>query len=86
MTDLFPDLSPSSAPDKPVNVTKKGLYAALPGTGPAGETCGSCANLSGHTMSRRYRKCALTRARWTGGPGSDVKVRSPACSKWKAKA
>jgi hypothetical protein len=84
MSDLFADMPEHAAPDKPVRVTKKGLYAALPGTGPAGETCGSCGNLSGHTMSRHYHKCALTRVHWTGGGGTDVKVRSPACSKWKA--
>lgn len=84
MTDLFGNLHDQAAPEKAVRVKTKGLYAAMPGTGPEGETCGSCANLSGHTMSRRYRKCALTRAQWTRGPGTDIKVRSPACSKWVA--
>lgn len=84
MTDLFADMPEHAAPDKPVK--QRGLYAALPGTGPAGETCRTCGNLNGHTMSRRYYKCLLTRAKWTGGAGSDVKVRSPACSKWKARA
>lgn len=82
--ELFDSLPGHAAPEKPVRVKEKGLYAALPGTGPAGETCRSCDNLSGKYMSRRYYKCELTRALWTGGPGTDVKVRSPACSKWKA--
>lgn len=81
MSDLFGELPNQAAPDRPVR--NKGLYAALPGSGPAGETCGSCRHLSGKRMSRRYYKCELTRARWTGGPGTDVKVRSPACAKWE---
>lgn len=84
MSDLFANLPEHAAPEIPVRVKAKGLYAALPGTGPAGETCGSCGHLSGRLMSRRYYKCALTRAKWTGGGGTDVKVRSPACSKWEA--
>lgn len=80
---LFPDLEASAAPARPVRVKASGLYAALPGTGPAGETCRTCNNLSGKRMSRRYYKCELTKGQWTGGPGTDVKVRSPACSKWE---
>jgi hypothetical protein len=56
-------------------------YAALPGTGPDGETCGSCAHVAHFD---RWAKCRLVRGRWTGGRGSDVKVRSPACRRWEA--
>jgi hypothetical protein len=84
--DLFESLPDHAKPDGPVRIKLRGLYAAFPGTGPAGETCRSCDNLSGKRMSRSYYKCELTRAQWTGGPGTDVKVRSPACSKWKALA
>jgi hypothetical protein len=59
----------------------KGLYAALPGTGPEGETCGSCKHIF---RVPRYRKCGLCRSKWTGGPGTDIKARAPACSKWEA--
>jgi len=62
---------------------KKSLHAAPPGTGPAGETCGSCANLYRKRMGKTYLKCSLTRAQWTGGGGTDVKARDAACSKWK---
>lgn len=61
---------------------KKGLYAAAPGTGPAGETCGSCKHCH-RAWNGRYRKCELVRTLWTGGPGTDVKARSPACPKWE---
>src|SRR5688572_21485722 len=58
-------------------------YAALPGTGPAGETCKSCEHYTIRRFSKGYRKCMLTRATWTCGPGSDVKASSPACSRWE---
>ena len=63
----------------------KGLYGAMPGSGPKGETCGSCAHLYRKAMGKTYLKCRLTRQAWTGGAGTDVKARSPACSKWEAK-
>lgn len=81
--DLFDNLPDHAAPDKPVRIKAKGLYAAMPGTGPAGETCGSCKHCH-RAGSGRYRKCELCRSKWTGGPGTDIKARSRACSKWEA--
>lgn len=63
---------------------KQNGYAALPGSGPAGETCGSCANMVRKELSRSYLKCALMSAHWTGGAGSDVRSKSPACRRWDA--
>jgi hypothetical protein len=65
--------------------TKPRGYAWAPGTGPAGETCGSCAHLTRRHVSRDYPKCALMRAQWTKGKGTDVKTRSPACREWAKK-
>lgn len=62
---------------------RNGLHAAPPGTGPAGETCGSCAHLYRNHMAKTYLKCALCRHKWTGGGATDVKARDPACSKWE---
>lgn len=59
-------------------------YAAKPGTGPAGETCGSCKNHVINQFARDYHKCLLSKVKWTGGRGSDILVRSPACAKWEA--
>lgn len=61
-------------------------YYYHPGTGPAGETCGSCAYLDHVRMANSYPKCGLNRARWTGGRGSDVLIKSPACKYWKAQS
>lgn len=62
---------------------KTGLHAMPPGTGPENETCGSCKYLYRKRMSKVYLKCGLCRALWTGGGGSDVKSRDPACSRWE---
>lgn len=55
-------------------------YAMPPGTGPEGETCGTCEHIM---RTAKYRKCELNRARWTHGPGTDIKARTAACSKWE---
>lgn len=60
-------------------------YAYPPGTGPAGETCRTCKNAVYHQMSKRYWKCLLLRAVWTSGPGTDIRLKSPACKMWEAK-
>lgn len=61
----------------------KGSYADVPGTGPAGETCKGCQHYFRKEMGSVYRKCELTRAAWTGGPGTDILASAPACSKWE---
>jgi len=57
-------------------------YAAAPGTGPEGETCGTCKHHHVKEMANRYHKCMLMQRIWTGGAGTDIKVHSPACSEW----
>lgn len=54
-------------------------YAAPPGTGPHGETCGSCGSLHVHMTGSRKRffKCNLVN--WTHGAATDIRMRSPAC-------
>lgn len=68
-----------------VDATTKKLrgYAAKPGTGPADQTCGSCKHLHRNRLAKTYLKCALMKQFWTGGAGTDVLARSPACSKWE---
>lgn len=65
---------------------KKRGHADRPGTGPKGETCGSCEHLAKRHFAKTYTKCGLTKATWTGGGGSDVRHKDPACSFWKARA
>lgn len=59
---------------------KRRGYAYHPGTGPDGETCGSCKHI---VRTRRYRKCRKAEQIWTHGQGSDVAARSPACKYWE---
>lgn len=62
-------------------------YAGTPGTGPAGETCSSCkfkTTVQGGAKS--FPKCAAATQKWTRGPASDIRVKSPACQFWEAKA
>ena len=63
---------------------KKTGHAWAPGTGPEGETCGSCKHLVRKHMAKTYLKCGLMRGQWTGGGGTDVRARDPACKKWEA--
>lgn len=56
-------------------------YVQPPGTGPAGETCGSCCH---RAMGRGgWYKCDLNQAHWTGGLGTDILLKSPACRLWE---
>lgn len=73
-------------PPKPGSkTTKPNGYASHPGSGPDGETCGSCAYIVRFRQSTSWSKCELFRQfrGWTGGRGTDVLVRSPACHRWK---
>ena len=63
-------------------------YAATPGTGPVGETCGTCIfcryrviHIGGR--KRRYYKCAVMVAAWTNSIGSDITKRASACRHWE---
>jgi hypothetical protein len=57
-------------------------HGGIPGTGPKGETCGSCQHIV-KLCSKSVLKCGLNRAKWTSGRKSDVLQRDPACSKWE---
>lgn len=65
---------------------KKTGHAGVSGQGPAGETCGGCEHyLRVQGGAGTFRKCALMRAKWTRGPGSDIRKSDPACQRWEAK-
>jgi hypothetical protein len=65
--------------------TVKRGYAAPPGGGPSGETCKTCKHCHrfGNGGSKHWIKCDLRRSSWTGGEGTDILARSPACAKWE---
>jgi hypothetical protein len=55
-------------------------YAAPPGTGPAGETCGSCA---ARQRVPPLPQVSAQRRLWGHTRRSDILARSPACAKWE---
>ncbi len=56
-------------------------YAYTPGTGPAAETCGTCAFA---LRGRHYAKCGKARGIWTHSRRTDILLGSPACRHWEA--
>lgn len=59
-------------------------YAARPGTGPADKQCRQCRHYTHKgNVAGNYPKCGANRARWTGGRGSDILAKAPACSKFE---
>lgn len=57
-------------------------HAAPPGSGPAGETCGSCGRMRVSRLARCYFKCGLVRS--SCGPATDIRKRDSACRFWMA--
>lgn len=57
----------------------RGLYAAAPGTGPAGKTCRSCAHKRYTGLAKRasHPKCGLTQ--YTAGDATTIRTSTPAC-------
>lgn len=85
MKDLFGDIPVQNIETAKAKTTVPKGYAAPPGSGPEGKTCRQC----DHYVIRYTRagytkpKCGLMRGKWTRGRGSDIKVSSPACNKFK---
>lgn len=63
--------------------TPKRGYAAPPGSGPKDETCRNCQHHARIAYAKVYHKCALMEKAWTGGQGTDIDTRSPACRYWE---
>lgn len=86
MIDLLgDDIKPapvSNAKHKPT--VRKG-YAAIPGTGPQGETCKTCENARrcNEGGAKQFYKCILIKHAWTGGYGTDILLKSQACRYWQ---
>ena len=64
--------------------TKPNGYRFPPGSGPAGQTCGTCSHAyrtqHGNGL---FWKCELVKP--TRGSGTDIRKKSPACSAWNRK-
>jgi hypothetical protein len=80
--DLFG--GPDAKPRGKHYVAPRG-YAAPPGTGPAGETCGTCKHAHRYV---HFAKCGHSARRHfnTNGAATDIRLRTAACSKWESAA
>jgi hypothetical protein len=58
-------------------------YAGTPGQGLAGENCKTCRYSFCNQFTRKYWKCVLMEAKWTGSRRTDINVTSPACEHWQ---
>lgn len=92
MSDLSwwnPD-SPAMTPAEKQKTRRKSPvprgHVMPPGTGPEGETCGTCKHLFRNQKAKTYLKCGLNAAKWTGGGATDIRARDAACSKWERAA
>ena len=45
------------------------------------ERCGNCKHLTGHSHDKTWYKCGLVPM--TFGPGTDIRLKWPACVKWE---
>ena len=69
--------------DIPQAVKKVG-HIDTPGTGPEGETCGSCQHcIRIRYHNKNYHKCGLMEPLWTHGAGTDIKKKDAACKSWE---
>lgn len=60
-------------------------HADTPGSGPAGETCGSCTYMRDYSFKKTYHKCGARPGDvWKGGRATDIRPLDAACSKWAA--
>lgn len=83
MIDLFGE--PIVEPRPAQRGQAKG-YARIPGSGPAGETCKTCAHC--HRLragNKAFYKCGAHRPYWTHSVGSDIRLKSLACLLWTQK-
>lgn len=54
-----------------------------PGSGPPGQTCGTCIKCVAKHYSKTYFKCHVLRKFWTSGPATDIRKKDRACLSWE---
>lgn len=59
-------------------------FAEIRGAGPEGKTCKDCFWLRARKMTKTYYKCGAMKL--THGPGTDTRLKDPACRLFKATA
>lgn len=54
-----------------------------PGSGPRGQSCGTCAKLCTREYRRKFFKCRVLMKHWTRTRATDVQLRDAACLAWE---
>jgi hypothetical protein len=55
-----------------------------PGSGPKGQFCSTCQKcVCRHFTRKRFYKCRVMMKTWTGGKGTDIRLKDPACRSWE---
>lgn len=84
MNRVPPDVDLFGEPVRDKTRLSWGAYPFKPGSGPKGETCRTCDNATcKEHHGKRYWKCSLVVP--TFGPGTDIRLKTPACRAWRAK-
>jgi len=79
---LFGDEIPDVASPRRHKVDK--AHAAQVGSGPEGKTCKDCKHRCRvEYHDKAYQKCGLVKHRWTNGPGTDIRCKDAACSRFE---
>ncbi len=78
MSDLF-----DVGPREPIKPDSRATPARI-GSGPAGETCGSC-RFCVHVQWQAgwYFKCEKIKPNWSHGAGTDIRKKWAACKEWQ---
>lgn len=85
MPDLFGEEVVLVAKPSRKGIQRVRGYAADPGTGPDGETCGTCTHIlrvKNWSGRKHWAKCGHPRGYRSHSTASDIKVRAPACLHW----
>jgi hypothetical protein len=69
--------------DRP-KVNRDRAHPSPPGSGPAGQSCGTCAKCVKREFTHHnYYKCLVMAKFWTAGLGTDVRLKDLACKSWE---
>ena len=76
----MPLVAPSPGPRGGMFYVAPEGYALSPGTGPEGQTCGTCTHR--YTMLSGHSKCALMGKVWDRTARTNILVKADACRDW----
>jgi hypothetical protein len=77
------DQHPEFRIEEPVKHPLDRAHPYPPGSGPRGQSCGTCAKLCGRAFRKTYFKCHVLKKFWSAGRGTDIRKKDPACMSWE---